>query len=293
MEIESITFTIDQNFAGTSISNLVEIYADNGDDIDSTPDANSSNDCLIDNVVTDDGATNGVCLPGDDEDDHDIETIVISDNECTDPITLVTLDTHSYGETVNQATVTIGGTYQGGVDYIEVILDDGSVTLATLNNGVWSATITLPHTGTNGIWVKAFPSDDDCDMYVLDRVLEYIPVCPDQDGDGVCDPDDNCPTNWNPNQEDGDNDGVGDACDNCSIVYNPDQIDQDNDGIGDVCDNCPTVHNPGQEDSDNNGVGDACENDVCEDPITNLTLDTHSYGEIVNQATVTIGGTYQ
>ena len=44
-----------------------------------------------------------------------------------------------------------------------------------MNNGVWSATITLPHTGTNGIWVKAFPSDDDCNMYVLDRVLEYEP----------------------------------------------------------------------------------------------------------------------
>ena len=70
----------------------------------------------------------------------------------------------------------------------------------------------------------------------MTQVMPLDCACADQDGDGVCDPDDNCPTNWNPNQEDGDGDGVGDACDNCSIVYNPDQADTDGDGIGDACD---------------------------------------------------------
>ena len=36
----------------------------------------------------------------------------------------------------------------------------------------------------------------------------------DSDGDGVCDNQDNCPNNANPNQTDTDGDGIGDACDN-------------------------------------------------------------------------------
>jgi cysteine-rich repeat protein len=41
---------------------------------------------------------------------------------------------------------------------------------------------------------------------------------PDQDGDGVCDAVDNCPTVPNPSQADADHDGVGDACDPCTNV---------------------------------------------------------------------------
>ncbi|MCK5490556.1 MAG: lamin tail domain-containing protein [Candidatus Pacebacteria bacterium] len=59
--------------------------------------------------------------------------------------------------------------------------------------------------------------------------------CTDTDDDGVCDIDDNCVTNPNPNQEDADDDGVGDACDNCVNVENPDQADADLNGVGDVC----------------------------------------------------------
>ena len=63
--------------------------------------------------------------------------------------------------------------------------------------------------------------------------------CVDSDGDGVCDADDNCPTE--PNE---------------------DQSDRDQDGVGDVCDNCPDVFNPDQEDSNGNGIGDACEDQM-------------------------------
>jgi len=52
---------------------------------------------------------------------------------------------------------------------------------------------------------------------VLDFGVSYIvAICRDQDGDGVCDADDNCPLVANPDQADADGDGVGDACDPCT-----------------------------------------------------------------------------
>src|SRR3989454_8952718 len=52
---------------------------------------------------------------------------------------------------------------------------------------------------------------------VLDfGVTDIAAVCRDQDGDGVCDADDNCPLVANPDQADADGDGIGDACDPCT-----------------------------------------------------------------------------
>lgn len=127
-------------------------------------------------------------------------------------------------------------------------------------------------------------------------------VCNDGDGDGLnmhgdicgmigsvagqCD--DNCPTNFNPDQANDDGDDFGDVCDqcrgslelthdsaykqvdtdqdsvpdcvdNCPSDPNPDQFNRDDDLRGDACDNCPTVTNQGQADSNGDGVGDACD----------------------------------
>jgi hypothetical protein len=75
----------------------------------------------------------------------------------------------------------------------------------------------------------------------------------DSDGDGYYNHMDNCPSDYNPGQEDSDGDGLGDACDDF------DGVDTDGDGWGDDEDNCPNVENPLQTDTDNNGIGDACE----------------------------------
>jgi Zn-dependent metalloprotease len=87
----------------------------------------------------------------------------------------------------------------------------------------------------------------------------------DYDDDGVYNWNDNCPHDYNPEEEiplgsgnisqpDVDNDGEGDACDpdadgddlsndndNCPFTPNQDQADTDNDGIGNICDKCPTT----------------------------------------------------
>jgi len=59
---------------------------------------------------------------------------------------------------------------------------------------------------------------------------------PDTDGDGTPNNGDNCPSIFNPDQQDGDDDGVGDVCDNCLLVGNAGQEDADGDAFGNICD---------------------------------------------------------
>ena len=72
---------------------------------------------------------------------------------------------------------------------------------------------------------------------------------------GVCDPAESC-TGTSPTcpadvfQPDADGDGVCDPIDDCPAVADPVQSDLDSDGVGDVCDNCPFVPNPTQGDPD-------------------------------------------
>jgi hypothetical protein len=102
-----------------------------------------------------------------------------------------------------------------------------------------------------------------------DNILKYSFRCTDSDDDGICeDYGDNCPDDFNPNQEDNDRDGIGNTCDTCRYVASSNNTNTDGDGRGDVCDNCKYISNTGlpplypQDDSDSDGLGDACDNCV-------------------------------
>ena len=84
-----------------------------------------------------------------------------------------------------------------------------------------------------------------CDR-LLDRYFsltgDTLPICIDEDEDGVSNSEDNCPVMSNSGQEDVDSDGIGDVCDNCLVIANSDQADTDGNGIGDACEvtsTCP------------------------------------------------------
>lgn len=88
-----------------------------------------------------------------------------------------------------------------------------------------------------------------------------VPAAGDNDGDGVADVEDNCPSESNPSQRNTDGDSFGDACDS----------DKDDDTVLNGDDNCPIVANAGgqADDEDADGVGGAC--DVCGGTVTSST----------------------
>jgi hypothetical protein len=136
------------------------------------------------------------------------------------------------------------------------------------------------------------PNPDQANAYIYDSQGDACRDCIDFDFDGYgvevmpggCryPGPDNCPYDYNPDQDptDADLDGVPDRCDVCVGVYDPGQEDADGDLVGDACDgctdsdcdvagdpgsvscavdNCPSVENIGQADTDGDGVGDACD----------------------------------
>ncbi len=131
-------------------------------------------------------------------------------------------------------------------------------------------------------------------ILVLERALGGL--CVDDDGDGICNDEDDCPQEADPGQEDLNENGIGDACETCcgqpdgapatttvqACVSGGGQrlppaaccVDTDADGICDVVDNCVDTPNPNQGDANENGIGDACESSCCRLPDgTLLTLD--------------------
>jgi hypothetical protein len=92
---------------------------------------------------------------------------------------------------------------------------------------------------------RANGGDGGVDAVVADTIPPEDPDAPlapnqDDDGDGILNASDNCPSVANPDQRDHDGDTKGDACDHCPHLAVTD-TDTDGDGIGDACDPRPTM----------------------------------------------------
>jgi hypothetical protein len=163
--------------------------------------------------------------------------------------------------------------------------------------GYWSSTMLDSNAGyaffvgfgEGAIYPNLDPFESD---YYYVRAVRGCEVIDDFDCDSILDGSDNCPNNYNPEQENSDEDNLGNACDNCPNYTNPNQEDADHDSVGDACDicpndplndvdsdgicgdidNCPKNFNPLQEDTDGSGIADAC-NDL-------LDLDDDEWEEL-------------
>ena len=158
----------------------------------------------------------------------------------------------------------------GGTDAFGVLSLDANgnfpgcqyVKVVNLSVSVSSLTASSPSltTSTPTLTTRTSGNESNISLTIGTAPLTETVICLlDTDGDGVPDASDNCPSVYNPGQEDQDHDGIGNACDNCPTVANASQTDADRDGVGNACDNCPTVCNPQQIDADHDGKGDLCD----------------------------------
>jgi len=97
---------------------------------------------------------------------------------------------------------------------------------------------------SSGAWVCLWSTGNGVDGG-RDARVDADPAVLDDDGDGVLNGIDNCPSTANATQSNEDDDTFGDACDLCPPIADNNNTDGDGDGVGDPCDPYPMT--PGEQ----------------------------------------------
>jgi putative hemolysin len=100
---------------------------------------------------------------------------------------------------------------------------DGDIYRCTEDSGVNHGVVIAGYDDPGGYWVikNSWGPSWNGDGYfkigygecAIEQYVDYADLSIDSDGDGVPDDSDNCPSDYNPDQDDADDDGLGDACD--------------------------------------------------------------------------------
>ncbi len=199
------------------------------------------NDNVVDQNYVDGAPGEGIYVDGIDN--------VITCNRLTNNGTGVYVDSSSTAGTPNAVNENVIAGNAAGLDATAVT----AVPLVDGTNNYWGCP-----TGANTAGCDSAAGNVDVTPFATTEPL--CVTCAgaggDTDGDLVCDPVDNCPSDVNADQADADGDGLGDVCDACPLDADN---DIDGDGVcGDV-DNCPSDANADQSDVDGDGLGDVCD----------------------------------
>ena len=250
------------------------------DDDDVCPGGNDNND--IDNDGIPDFCDSSNCLP--DSTNFNTSNLTHVGSGSNNTSTIIPTDGQDITFNVSGLNQRTGG--KPSNRYIEEVtityVDGGG---ANQNHGVYNAgngsSVNISISGAvQSVTVSladGYDGNSSTNMSVNLSTVNYCietVVCNDSDGDGICDPADQCP-GFDDNI-DTDNDGIADGCDPCN-----DLVDADSDGVSDCVDQelnspCPnTVDANGVSiDSDNDGVCDGL--DIC--PGSDDSLDSDNDG---------------